>query len=410
MRPLRVVLLAALVLALSAGACTSAPAPGEIGKLRFAGRVLGAPPLRLLPPIADPTGNVYTLFGALDLKEVAVFASRAGGGQVSACNLTKGDRYGAHGWVGFAQERVWYWSGDALVSLFGGGEACSRVLDRDPGTNVNLAFRAVLPWVRDAPSRVSLVALVQSPVDPAPFSVMVDLNLNLMSNVRGFDPPDATKVQTIGVGAVREENVGFLLLQYDRKGATIVEGRRYDASANITARAVVRGGPFPEYGVRGYLQRSADGLVVGLLADGRLVAFDESSGRVLDPPPGLKPVGVHVWDGKLWLVGLSNDRPAIAAIESDGQVGEILSWTASEEAAQTLQGPQEVIDDRALPSRRVTWPEVGTGIGEFPFLSPFSPTRHADGTTLWVVAGPKYDVGGILETSFAMAPFGIRYP
>ncbi len=391
-------------------ACSRPPEPGEIGQLRFAGRVLGSPPLRLLPPVADPHGTVYTLYGALDLKEVVVYRSKFGGGQQSLCfGGTKGDRYGAHGWVGFAEpERVWYWSGDALVAI--SGNSCGFVLDRDPSTNVNLAFRAVLPWVRDAPSRDSIVAFVQSPVDARPFSVVVDLDRNFMTNIRAFEPAAATNVQTVGVGAVREKNLGFILLQYEIGGEVVVEGRQYDANASMTSRVTVGGGPFPEYGVRGYLEMTEGGLVVGLLSDARLVEFDESGGRIVDPPQGLRPVGVHKWEGKLWLVGLKDDRPALAAIHDDGDLGAVEAWGASEEAARSLEGAQEVIDDRALPSRRVTWPSVRTAIGDYPFLGAFSPTRHAEGTTVWAVAGPQYDVGGAKETSFAVAPFGIGYP
>jgi hypothetical protein len=410
LRSLRRLAITAGFIAFGLGACSSTPEPGEIGKLRFAGRVLGSPPLRLLPPYADPQGTVYTLYGALDFKEVVVHRTKYGGGEQSLCaGATKGDRYGAHGWVGFAvPERAWYWSGDALVAV--SGNTCGLVLDRDPSTNVNLMFRAVLPWVRDAPSRDSIVAFVQSPVDPTPFSVMVDLDRNFMSNVRAFEPADAREVQTIGVGAWREKNVGFIVLQYKSGGDVVVEGRKYDATASMTSRAIIPSGRLPEYGVRGYLQMAEDGLVVGLLSDGRLIEFDESGGRILDPPQGLKPVGVHKWEDKLWLVGLQSDRPALAPITESGEPGAVEPWTASAEAASALQGPQEVIDDRALPSRRVTWPDVRSAIGDYPFLSPFSPTPHAEGTTLWAVAGPRYDVGGIQETSFAVAPFGIRYP
>ena len=293
---------AVLIVIAIAAACASEPAAGDFGTIRYAGKVQGSPPLKMIPPIADPSGNVYTLYGAFDFPQVNAFVSRAGGGESGGCTLTKGDKYGAHGWAGFSQDRAWYWSGDALIAVSGLIGTCARVLDHDPGTDTSLAFRGVLPWVRDTPSRTSLVAIVQSPVDKTPFVALVDLKIGLLTNVQAFTPGDATNVQVIGVGGDRDLNEGAVLLQYTSGGSTIVEGWMLDADANVTSRATLGVDPLPEYGVQGWLEISDSGLVEGALSTGKLVAFDDSGGRLHDPPTGMTPIGVHKWDGALWLV------------------------------------------------------------------------------------------------------------
>jgi hypothetical protein len=407
--------LGALVgLAGASPSCTPSPlGSGQYGRFRYVAKVNGDTPLRLLPPIADVNGNVYTLNGSIDFPETHAFISRVGGGEAAVCNINKGDTFGAHGWVGFAQDRAWYWSGDALVVVSQSG--CSAVLDHDPGTDSNLLFRAVLPWVRDAPSQTSLVAMVQSPIDPLPFVVRVDLNGTILTNISGFTPTDATDVTVIGVGADREANTGFVLLQYGLGGNTLVEGRFYDAAANLTGIGKVATDPLPQYAVRGYLQRSSRGLVVGLLLDadglqGSLVSFDASGGRIVPIGNGMKPVGVHVWNGNLFLVGTKDDHPVIAAIDNRGGVLPATRWTASENAAAGLAGSIVVIDDRTLPSRDATWKPVRTATGDFPFVSPHALTQHAPDTTLWVIAGPTFEFGGGTKTAFAMAPVGVSYP
>src|SRR5262249_37211828 len=79
------------VLALTA-ACTSPPTPGEFGPFRFAGRARGRAPLNLLPPVSDRSGNIYILYGGINVPETEVFVGRTGGGWTSGCKLSKGDR------------------------------------------------------------------------------------------------------------------------------------------------------------------------------------------------------------------------------------------------------------------------------------------------------------------------------
>jgi hypothetical protein len=359
--------------------------------------------------VTDRSGNIYVLYGGLAVPETSVYVGRTGGGWTSGCAITKGDRFGVHGWVGFDQRRAWYWSGDALVSVAGDTGDCRRVLDRDPGTDVSLLFKGVLPAVRDAATRTTIVALVQSAIDPAPYSALVDLEVRTLTNVQVFEPADATDVTVIGTGASREDNFGVALVQYTSGGANVLEARFYDSEADETERVRIAADALPPYAIQGFMHVDASGLVAGLLQDGRIVIFDRRGGRIRDVP-GMTPVGVHVWDRNLWVVGTANDRPVVAPIGGAGAIGAIVEWDASGYAAGELRGPKEVRDDRSLPSRRTTWANVTTAIGQFPFVSAHSPVQHSDGTTLWLVAGPSFDSGGARVTAFAVAPVGITYP
>lgn len=400
---------------LSASCGVEEPSEGEFGRFRYVNRVLGEAPLRLIPPIADISGNIYSLFGALrDFPEQYAFVSRNGGGQAVVCDpasiASTADRFGIHGWVGYAQERVWFWAGDAILQL-GPYSFCRRILNFDPNSNTRLLFIGVLPWIYDAPSRTTMVALVRSEVDRLPFMVEIDLNASIFSKIEIFEPGDAQDVTVIGVGGDREANVGFILLQYAQGDSIRVEGRFYDRRATLESVAPIASEPLGEYTINGYLQRSARGLVVGLLNDGRLVSFDRTGGRLSGVGNGMTPIGVHAWEGELYLVGTLDNRPAIAKFDDAGVPGPAMAWSSSEAAAARLAaGPLEVIDDRTIPSRTAVWQQVTTAIGPFPFISEHTLPRHANGTTIWLVAGPVADFGGNKQTSFAMAPVGIRYP
>jgi hypothetical protein len=403
-------LVAGSLLCLVLGLSCTGPAPGEFGTFRLAGRAKGAAPLKLLPPVTDRAGNAYILYGGGDVPETAVFAGKNSGGWSSGCALTKGDAYGAHGWVGYTANRQWYWSGDALVSVSGQSGDCHRVLDHDPGTDANLLFRAVLPWVHDAPSRRTLVTLVQSPVDLLPFSARVDLEAELLTNVNPFEPAAATDLKVLGVGAERERGEGVVLLQYVLADETRTEARFYDAEARLTATTRLPLDPQPrEYTARGFLQMTSAGLVAGLLEGERLAAFDRNGGRVKQVT-GMTPVGVHKWQDTLYVVGTADGHPVIAPIDEAAGTGRPQIWEASEVAAVNLSAPIDVRDDRQLPSTSTTFARPRTAIGAFPFVHEHSPIEHARGTTLWLVAGPTFDTGGASVTAFAMAPVGISYP
>lgn len=393
------------------GACAPTLEAGDVGKLRYAGRAKGTAPLNLLPPVTDPAGNVYVLNGAPTLPETHAFVGFAGGGWSADCNLTKGDVMGAHGWAGFAARRQWYWSGGGLVAVSGDDGTCHLVLDKDPSTGADLFFQAVMPSVRNLSQKTSLVALVQSPTDPAPFSALVDLDAEFLTNVRAFEPGDAQDVAVIGVGGNREAQRGITLVQYTQAGAARLELRWFDGDATFFERVAVSGGPFAPYAVDGYLQIGSDELVAGVVTDSagkkQLITVDAGGGTVI-PIDKMDPVGVHVWDGDLWLVGVSGDKPVIAPIGKGG-IGGVTTWDASLALAGAFGKSTTVRDDRSLPSRDTTWTGVRTAMGAFPFLSPHALTKHAPDTTLWLFAGPSI-AGNVPLTSFAMAPSGVTYP
>jgi hypothetical protein len=317
--------------------------------------------------------------------------------------------YGAHGWVGFAQDRAWYWSGDALVVVPSSGQ-CATVLDHDPSTHVNLLFRAVIPWVKVAPSRTTLVAMIQSPGDPVPYTTLIDLDTAIATNVAQVQPNDAAAMTILGVGADPANSVGFVVLSYTRNGAVIMEARYIDQFANPVATVPISGLPPPAYGILGYLQVNSHGRVVGLMSTGSLLTFDRSSGSIVNVNPQILPVGVHSYSGQLYLVGTTAGKPVIAAIDDTGQPEAAVEWVASEVAGAALGGALTVTDDRSFPARTTTWPMVATAMGPFPFLSPHSPWPHAPSTTLWVVAGPEFQANATKMTAIAVAPVGISYP
>lgn len=387
---------------------------GTFGTFRYIGTVQGAPPLNLLPPISDRNADLFTLNGALNLPKTIAFVSRADGGSLAACNLTKGDAFGAHGWVGFGQDRAWYWSGDALV-VVPSSASCQPLLDKDPSTGIDLFFRAIIPWVQVSPSRSTLVALIQAQTDPAPYSALIDLGSGTLiegvaTNLAAFAPSTATNVNVIGVGADPDNGVGFVLLSYTSAGATKMEGRFYDQGANLIASAPIMGAPPPAYGVVGYLQPSSSGQAIGLTSSGSLVTFNHTGGQIVPIDHSITPAGVHRWTDQLWLVGTSQGKPMIAPIADTGQIGGLVEWTASERALASIKGTVTVSDDRSFPARLTTWSKVVTGIGAFPFLSPFALWPHATGATLWAIAGPEFTNDAMPETAVAIAPVGVSYP
>jgi hypothetical protein len=402
---LRSILLAAL-----AAACAQPLPAGDFGTFRFAGLAKGGAPLHLLPPATDRAGNVYVLYGGIQVPETGVYIGKNGGGWTSGCALTKGDSFGVHGWVGYDEDRQWYWSGDALVSVSGRTGDCHRVLDHDPVTDANILFRAVMPWVRDAPSRRTLLALVQSPVDALPYSVRIDLDTEIFTNVNAFKPSDAHDLKVLGAGADRLQAEGFVLLQYGRGDATVTEARFFDADGTPTSTVPIKMEPAAnEYSVLGFLQISGSGLVAGLLDTGQLVVFDDQGGRV-SAIDSMTPVGVQRWGSDLFLVGTAKGHPVIAQLDESGKPGSPQVWAASEAAAASLNGAITVRDDRALPAEVVTWSQAKTAMGDFPFLHSHPLAAHAPDTTLWLIAGPSFNTGGAQVTAFAMAPVGLSYP
>jgi len=401
--------LVAIATVVSSLSCATTLTEGELATPRFLGTLRGAPPMDVLPPVSDRAGNLYVLAGTRGAPDVAVYVARAGGGVTTGCKLTKGDRFGPLGWVGFAQDRQWYWSGGALIAMTWGG-GCRRVLDRDPVSGSDLTFAAVFPWVADRSSRSTLVAMIKTPSDPSPFMAVVDLDSNTYMSPRPFEPAAARDIVVHGVGASAKARAEFMVVSFMDGNARRTEGRFFDEEGAVTATvAIPNPGGLTEYGLRGFLQSNESGLVAGLTQDRRLVLFDRSSARVTDVR-GMDPVGIHVWDDALYVVGVAGKRPVIAPILDAGTVGDVAVWEASEAIAAELAGPVDVTDDRALPRRTMRFDAPRNAVGPFPLVTDHTSHRYARGATLVLVAGASFGSGASAFTQLAVAPVGVRYP
>jgi hypothetical protein len=401
-----------LVLAGTTSACIPEPAPGEFGTFRYVANVRGTTPLALVPPISDREGNAYVLYDVpTQLTASQLYIGHYEGGWSSNnCFVDPGTstfgNTGVHGFVGRAEQRAWFWVGPALVKGNGRLGFCSRILENDPSSGAKLEFRAVVPWVRETPSRLTTIAWIQAALDPRPFRVVIDLKNNVYTSLDEFGPSDATDVTILGVGGNLSEGEGVLLARYTVGGNTVVQARFVDHEGGEIDSASVSGlGNLPEYGIVGYLQASDTGLYAGLDNAGGLVVLDHSGGTRRDVN-GMTPVGVHKWDGQLYLVGEANGRPKLAKLDDDGDVGKIGDWDASIDALGELKGTTEVIDDRSLPSTQTKWRDARTAMGSFPFLHPHSVDRYASATTTWLVAGPVLNDE---ITAIAFVPVGISY-
>jgi hypothetical protein len=404
------VLAAAMALAALAG-CIDYLDSGELGRVRYFGEVRGVAPLSMVPPTSDRDGNVYALYGARDLNEVELFIGHARGGWTTGCVLHEGDDRGAHGWVGRATDRAWYWSGDALVEARGSSGACTAVLDTDPSSGANLTFEAVVPLVTERPSRATVPVLIQSAADPAPYHALVDLDLGRYTDARPFEPAGATDVVVLGVGADQDGRTGFLLVRYESpENGGVVEALYLDDEGQLVARAPILGADAaPPDAVVGYLQSVDGNRVVGLLETGELVSFDRSGGAV-SGFTGFAAAGVHAWEGQLYLVGMDGEQPVVAPLDPGGQPGAAQVWEASAAARLSLGSALAVLDERSAPRKTVAWEDSISAIGEAPFVSAHSPDLYAEGTTGWLIAGPAFQVETNPQTSVAFAPVGISYP
>jgi hypothetical protein len=392
------------------GSCASEPEPGEYGTFRYFGQVRGPLPLALFPPISDREGNVYVLKGGLEDFETQVFVGHSGGGWSGGCGLTEGVETGAHGWVGFAENLAFYWSGGALVEVSGRSGGCRRVLETDPASGARLDFRAVIPWVRDTPSRTTALAWIQSPTDSVPFQVVVDLDTRVYTASSRFSPSSASGVTVLGVGGDGEAGEGVVVVRYTTGDTVRHQARFIDADGETVEAVNVSGlDELPPYGIVGNIEAGPNGLYVGLGADGLLLILDKSGGKRREVS-GMTPVGVHRWEGELFVVGVHNSSPRIAAIDVDGKVGKAQKWDSSSAAASGLKGTITVVDDRTLPSTDRDWKNPVSAMGPAPLVHPYSLDHYADGTTTWLVAGPSFTAGGEPIFAVAFVPVGVSYP
>ncbi len=396
--------------------CVEPLAPGEFGSFRYVEDFRGAPPaLALLPPISDRDGNAYVLWnGFEDFGTVKLHVGHAGGGWTGSCELAPsgivtGEARGIHGFVGRGQGRAWFWVGERLVGAAGRTGGCVSVLETDPSSGADLGFLAVVPWIRETPSTTTTIGWIISATDAVPYQVVVDLNTRKYTTLEKFKPGGATDIAVLGVGANLDEEEGVVLVRYTDGGSVYTQARFMDRDGVTTDRVGIGGfETLPAYGMVGHLQASDAGLYAGLDEEGQLVVFDHSGGARMGVG-GMTPVGVHRWEGELYVVGEASGRPKIAHIDDDGDLGKVRTWDASEEAADALKDRIEVIDDRSLPSTLTSWKSSRTAIGAHPFVHGKSLDHYADGTTTWLIAGPGYSTAGSDVTAVAYAPVGIVY-
>jgi len=392
--------------------CIEFLAPGEFGIFRYFGEVRGEEPLPLIPPISDRDGNVYILSGSLDLPEVEVFVGHREGSWSGGCTIHKGGDRGAHGWIGATRDRAWYWSGDALVEVSGSTGSCAQILDVDPSSGADLSFLGVLPHVEESPSRTTLNALIQSPSDPAPFHVTVDLDLGVYTDVRSSDEQQEglTALEVLGVGWDKGSQTGVYVVRFEVDSVVTVEAWFLDDAGEVSAAGSLDGaGELGEDSILGWLQFGVEGPVAGLLQDGRVLVFGRDGGGIQESDQ-LTLGGVHRWEDRLWLVGTGNGQPMIAEVTSSGSFLDAVHWSSAEAARESLASSIDVLDTTVAPSRTRKWDEPRAAPGEFPFLHAHPPHLYAQGTTLTLVAGPSFEHLDTQQTSSAFAPVGISYP
>lgn len=407
------------IAALVFGGCIDYLPPGEHGSLRYFSEVDGDAPLPMLPPISDRDGNAYVLYGAPDESSSESFQAFTGGstgGWNGGCSILRNReiRLGARAWVGAATSRAWYWAGEGLIEVAGRTGSCRVILPKDPASQVDLFFLGVIPRVYETPSRTFVHALLRGGGDV--FHVTVDLERDDYGDARPFEPEGATDVRVLGTGADRSRNLGFMLVSYELDGARILEGIHLDRNNNEIARARLDDVPgelaesLGDGAVYGNLESADGNLVAGYLETGDVVLFDRAGG-VIRSVPDLTPHGVHRWEDELYVVGVSSGEPHISRITPGGEFFSTpVLWESSLRAASELEGTVSVLDDRREPRRVVGWESPVSAMSEHPFVQPWSPHPYAEGTTVWIVAGPSFEVAGIQRTSVAHGPLGISYP
>lgn len=404
--------------ALACGGCLEYLEPGDLGQFRYLGDYVAEEEFLFPRPVADRNGSIYALMGSPDLAQTeATVGYPSGGGWRGRCSVHQNVDRGLHGWLDTTVDRAWYWSGDAIAEVNGTTSDCRQILSRDPNSQSQLAFKAVIPQVKWTPSRRTMVGLVQAPSDPVPFQVVIDLDIRRYSRFEEFVPRNADNVVSLGVGGDESTEAGFMVVRYeigdsDTEDPDVrVEARFLNANAEVTDIVAVSGlDAFEEDAMTGYMQIGTAGWAAGVLSDGSVLLFDRSNARHITDTGPLEPVGVHLWDGTAWVVGMANGRPSIAAVNAQGRLDSPVVWAASERLADSLRTNVVVQDDRFTPIRTLTWANPEPAFGSFPLVVPNAPWAYATDTSLLMVAGPSYTSGGQTFVSLAAGPVGLSYP
>ena len=135
--------------------------------------------------------------------------------------------------------------------------------------------------------------------------------------------------------------------------------------------------------------------------------FDRSGGQRVTPT-GIDPVGVHRWEGGLWLVGVAGGRPAVVQIEDSGSLGGCKH--GREQRGEQLTGKKaDVIDDRSLPSAQIEWSNLERH-GPVSVLHSHSMHKYATDTTAWLIAGPSFTSFGVRSGRRSHSAPSVSYP
>lgn len=404
--------------ALLGGGCIEYLEPGELGQFRYLGDYVAEETFLFARPVADRNGAIYALMGDRDLAQTeATVGYPAGGGWRGRCAVHQNVDRGLHGWLDTTLDSAWYWSGDALVEVDGLSSDCKQVLKRDPNSQSQLAFKAIIPRIKWTPSKRTMVGLAQAPSDPVPFQVVIDLDIRRYTRFEEFIPRNAENVVSLGTGREDATEAGFMVVRYEIEGDegeepdVRVEARFLNANAEATDIVQIDGlDAYEEDAMTGFLQIGDAGWAAGVLNDGAVVLFDRNTSRVLRDTGPLEPVGVHLWEGTAWVVGVANGRPSIAAVNGSGGLDNPVVWAASERIADSLRTSVVVQDDRFTPIRTLEWASPDAPFGDFPLVVPNAPWSYATDTSLMMIAGPTYASGGQTFVSLAVGPVGISYP
>ncbi len=396
--------------------CAEPLNPGEPGTARYFGEIRGETPMRLLPPRTDRAGNVYVLYGHPDHVDTTIYVGHVQGGWSGGCQAHRGI-YGLHGFVGRTMDRMWYWTGDALVEVNSTTGACQEILANDPVTGTTLTYQSVIPWVRETPSRSTMRVLVQGATDDLPYHALIDVDEQLYSNLSEFQPSSAEDLVILGAGANPDTQNGYLLVSYLDDGEEVTESLRLDRDGTVDKRVSVDidgetidiDGETEVVSVQGELRVSDQGLVAGLLSDGSLVVINDEGGSNY-AVTAMDPVGIQAWDGELWVTGTSSGTPVVARISVSGELGDPVEWSSAVTAEGRISQGMTVLDERSDPSRTDSWNTARTAISDHPLLSAHPLDVYTTDSTGWLVAGPSFSSTPEDMTAVAFVPIGVSFP
>ena len=359
--------------------------------------------MRFVPPLTDRDGNIHVLYGAPDRTDTQVFVGRISGGWSGGCSAHRGVD-GLHGFVGRSQDRVWYWSGTALVEVDGGTGACNQILRDDPVSGTELSFLGVAPYVDETPSRRFAYGIARGGTGDINL-LMVDLDRALPFNTTPF-AEDADVVEVIGTGVWASVRVPAFVVRVDGVAKALFVDRFGGILREVSVDLPEAVGP---YGIPGFIQFSDAGVGVGITETDRLFVLDGDGGGFVDTPFD-PPEGVLAWEGEVYVTGMDGDTPTMARISATGEVGSAFTFGSAELAHNRLGSPIQVNDERGDPARSRTWDEPQTAIADYPLLTPWPIDPYTTWSAGWLVAGPGFSSGVEPVTAVAFAPVGLELP